>query len=470
MGRWIMLAHVCQRWRRVVFQSPRRLNLRLVCTPKTLARDTLDIWPPLPLIIHDSYWNTQSMSMDDFIAALEHNDRVCQIQLEYISSSQLGYVTNSAAMQKPFPALTDLRLGTFGHEPILDLLESFLGDSSLGDSFLGQTAPLLRSLELSGIPFPGLRKLLLSTTHLVHLDLFNIPPSGYIPPDAMATCLSALTSLAFLRLRFRSPRPRPALESRRPPPPPLTRSILPSLTKIIFKGASEYLEEILARIDAPRLNKMLITFFNQIIFDTPQLSQFISRRPTLRAPENGHIAFISNAIIVRFLSQTRSPDYGGVFSVRILCTASEWQLSSLEQVCTSSLPSLSRLEDLYIFDHGEHPSRWQDDVENSLWLELLHPFTAVKNLYLSEKYVPRIAPALQELVGERTTEVLPTLKNIFLEKFQPWEPLHEGIETFVAARRLTSRRPVEVSRWDMNPEQYTSGKWAPLSLYKSIVV
>ena len=443
-----MLAHVCRRWRSVVFQSPRRLNLRLVYTPKTHARDAkLDIWPwpPLPLIIHDcDRIMTHALSAGDIIAPLNlkhNNDRVCQIQLEYLSIRQFGYATNSAAMQKPFPELTDLRLGMLEYvqkqEPIVP------------DSFLGQTAPCLRSLELSGISFPGLPKLLLSATHLVHLDLFNIPPSGYIPPEVMATSLSALASLVFLRLRFRSSRPRPALESRRPPP--LTRSILPSLAKILFKGASEYLEEFLARVDAPRLNKMLITFFNQIIFDTPQLSQFIGRTPTLTAPEIGHIAFISNAVIVRFLSQT--PGYG-VFGVRILCTASEWQLSSLGQVCTSTFPSLPMLKDLFIFEHGGRPPHWQDDVENTLWLELLHPFAAVKNLYLSKKYIPRIAPALQELVGGRTTEVLPTLENIFLEGSQPLGPFHEGIETFVTARRVTSR-PVAVSRWDMNPEQYT---------------
>ena len=51
----ITLAHVCRRWRSIVFQSPRRLNLRLLCTSKTPVRDTLDIWPPLPLIISDLY-------------------------------------------------------------------------------------------------------------------------------------------------------------------------------------------------------------------------------------------------------------------------------------------------------------------------------------------------------------------------------------------------------------------------------
>ena len=210
--------------------------------------------------------------------------------------------------------------------------------------------------------FPGLPKLLLSATHLVDLDLYGIPRSWYIPPEAMAAGLAVLPNLESLHLQFRYPRPRPALETRRPPPP--TRSILPSLIKILFKGASEYLEEILAWIDAPRLNLLHITFFNQIIFDTPQLFQFIGRRPTLRAPEKGHIAFSSKAIIVKFPSQTF--DYG-VLSVRIQCRASEW-------VCT--------LEELYIFDDRVHPPRWQDDVENTLWLDLLHPFAAVKNLYL----------------------------------------------------------------------------------------
>jgi hypothetical protein len=300
------------------------------------------------------------------------------------------------------------------------------------------------------VSFPGLPKLLLSATHVVDLSLYNISRSGYIPPETMATSLSALTCLESLSLQFRYPRPRPALESRRPPPRPLTRPILPSLTKIRFKGASDYLEEVLARIDALRLNLLHITFFNQIIFDTPQLFQFISRQPTLRAPKECRITFSSKAIIIRFPSQTS--DYT-VISVEIPCTASEWQLSSLEQVCRSSLPPVSTLEDLYIFEGQVNKPRWLDDIGNTLWLDLLRPFVAVKDLYLSQNFKPHIAPALQELVGGRTMEVLPTLKdiNIFFEGIcSPRDllrPLHEGIENFVAARQLTSH-PVEVSRRD----------------------
>jgi hypothetical protein len=423
---------VCRRWRSVVFQSPLRLNLRLYCTRTTRARDTLDIWPPLPLIIRDyRIFADETTGVENIIAALEHNDRVYQIDLKWISSPEWEYVTYSAAMQKPFPELTDLRLSMYKGEsgPILP------------DSFLGGTAPRLRSLHCRRIPFPGLPKLLLSATNLVDLTLDYIPRSGYISPEAMGTGLSALTSLETLHLEFLYPPPRPALRTRRPPP--LTRSILPSLTQIRFKGTSEYLEEILARIDGPRLDGLHITFFNQLIFDTPQLFQFISRTPTLRAPKEGHITFHSTAIDVEISSQTS--DYGEL-SVRIPCTESEWQLSSLEQVCASSLSPISALEDLNIVE-GYPPPRWHDDVESTLWLDLLRPFVAVKNLYLSGEIVPRIAPALQELVGGRTTEVLPTLENIFSRAFWPWGRIDdEGVERFVAARQLTSH-PVAVSPW-----------------------
>ena len=132
------------------------------------------------------------------------------------------------------------------------------------------------------------------------------------------------------------------------------------------------------------------------------------------------------------------------------------------------------MEDLYIFekqgyDEYEEPC-WQDDIENSLWLDLLRSFVALKNLYLSKEFAPRIVPTLQELVGGRTTKVLPTLENIFLEGFQPSGPLYEGIERFVAARQLTSH-PVAVSRWDGDlKQQVISGGRSIISDYRSFFV
>jgi hypothetical protein len=55
---------------------------------------------------------------------------------------------------------------------------------------------------------------------------------------------------------------------------------------------------------------------------------------------------------------------------------------------------------------------WQEDVENIQWLEIFLPFTTVKSLSLSNKFTPRVVPALQELSGESIMEVLPALQSI----------------------------------------------------------
>src|SRR5258708_39676733 len=159
----------------------------------------------------------------------------------------------------------------------------------LPDSFLGGSVPGLRFLYFAGIPFPGLQKPLLSATHLVDLYLCNIPHSGYISPEEMVTCLSVLTSLRNLQLGFESPQSCPDQESGRYAPPPPTRPVLPTLMIFLFNAATEYLEDFLARIDAPRLYHLWITFFNDIFFDTPQLIQFIGR--ITFNPNEVHVAF-----------------------------------------------------------------------------------------------------------------------------------------------------------------------------------
>ena len=460
---WQSLVHVCQRWRSLVFGSPHRLNLRLYCVTHTQTRvkDTLDVWPAFPLLIRggvldvediygleDSIDGTEVVDeteqLDNTIAALGRSDRVCQINLMNFSSSFLENV--STAMQKPFPELTSLQLSSSKIE----------AETALPDLFLGGSAPpRLRYLTLVGIPFPGLPKLLSSATHLGSLDLDDIPHSGYISPEAIVTVLSTLTCLSSLYLGFRSPLSRPEPESRRPPP--LTRSVIPSLFWLCFIGVGEYLEDLVARINTPRLNSLSITFFNQIVFDTPQTIQFINRTSILKTPKEAHLIFEEKGSKVNLkpLKLSRGSYSGcGMLTVRTSCEEFDWQVSALEQVCTSCLPSLSVVEDLYIEETPQSPPcSFQNDIDNALWLQLLSPFPCVKNLYLIGDYAKHIAPALQELVGGRTTEVLPALENIFLEGLMPSgfnvKP-QEGIVKFVAARQLTDY-PISLlpfSLWD----------------------
>jgi len=85
----------------------------------------------------------------------------------------------------------------------------------------------------------------------------------------------------------------------------------------------------------------------------------------------------------------------------------------------------------------------QDGMESVQWLELFRPFPVVQDLYLSPELEPPITAALRELTGERVTEVLPVLRNVFLAGPMP----SSSLEPFVSARRLTDN-PVSVKRWD----------------------
>ena len=415
--KWYTLVHVCRKWRNVVFGSPRRLNLRLFCKARTPVRETIDAWPLLP--IHVQGYDHEKWGVDNIIAALEHNDRICRLHLEYFPSSQMGKVF--AAMQQPFPALECL------------YLESKSETSVVPASFLGGSAPQLQSLTLKYIPFPGLPKLLLSATHLDSLRLYCIPHSGYFSPEAIVTALSALTRLEELFIGFKSPRSRP---DRRRRPPPVTRTLVPVLTYFEFKGASEYLDDLVARIDAPLLDNFEITFFHQLIFDTPQLTQFISRTPKFKASNDARVLFLDWGIRFSTVDEALGLD--------ISCRQSDWQLSSVAQVCGSIF--IPAIEHLYIRGATYYSLSWQDDIETGQWLELLHRLTAVKDLRISPEFVPRIAPTLEELVGGRVTEVLPALQTLFLEEILP-SSVQEMIDKFVAARELAGH-PITVSRWE----------------------
>jgi hypothetical protein len=201
------------------------------------------------------------------------------------------------------------------------------------------------------------------------------------------------------------------------------------------------LDDLVAHIDAPLLVNSRTSFFNDIVFYMPQFFRFICHSP-LKALEEAHVTFDGVTAAVELKSASH-----GVLIVDISCRELDWQVSSLEQVCTSCLPPVSTLEDLYIKEGSSSRAHWQDNFENAVWLELLHPFSAVKNLYLSEEFALRIVPALQEPDGGRATEVLPTLQNIFLEGLKLSGSIQEGIGEFVAMRQLTSH-PIVVSRWD----------------------
>ena len=265
---WYTLVHVCQRWRYVALASPRRLNLRLLCSGRRHVRGTLRVWPALPIVI----WDTMDFESDEdnIIAALEHRYRVCEIKLKRFTGSQSEKLL--PFMQDPFPLLTNLQIESYLHA----------GDKVpiLPHSFLGSSAPHLRSLYLESVSFPALPNLLLAASQLVCLYLSCIP-MGFISPE-MAAALSVLTRVEHMHLVFGSPVSGSDKENRLPLP--LTRSVLPALKWLRLRGGGEYLDDFVARIDVPSINFLGISLTNRPfpLFDLFHLPQFIRRAENLR--------------------------------------------------------------------------------------------------------------------------------------------------------------------------------------------
>jgi hypothetical protein len=425
---WHTLVHVCQRWRYIILESPRRLDLYILCADATPVREMLDIWPPLPIRITSHSFGVGN----NIIAALEHHDRVCAISLD-LTDSPWAILSTGTVLQVPFPALTYLHLQSNGEFPPV-----------LPDTFLTGSAPRLRRLLLRHILFPALPNLLLSCVDLFELYLYRIPE--YISPAAMATCLAALTRLGFLSVEFGSSiarvRPDPRL------PPPLTRAALPSLTYFRFEGFSEYLEDLVAQIDAPQLQHFNICFYNQLLFDIRQLSRFICRLGVLSSPNYAEVTFSKYRVrtILYQLGGANPPQKLGL-EIKFCDLETLDHLSSIAQLCNQSLSLLSGVEQLDVLDSRYFPAL-QGVMDNTQWLEFVRPFTAVRILRISHSLRRLIVSALQELTGKMATEVLPALDSLYLGGYEQLGPVRQAIRPYITARQV-SGHPVAIHHWEV---------------------
>jgi len=398
----------------------------------------LDIWPTLPIVVDDHHSRRRQQPrmepVDGVIAALEHRNRVCQISLGCLPSSLFPIFTGM--MQESFLGLTSLHLDATVKSPMLH-----------PDSFLGGSAPRLRSLTLHRIPFPELPTLLLSTKDLAELRLCDIPHSGYISPRAMVTCLSSLTRLEILELRFVSRQSSLNRSSRH-----LSSSTcidLPALTQFSFEGANEYIDFV-AQINAPLLRHIRITFFDRPLFDISQLTQFIGRLEIFKVPHRAVVDFESVYTDAQF-SLVEDPAHGSTVTFPVSFATLEWQLPLMTALFgSSSSPfrlSSSEGLDIWATDAAGADLYADTDIQ---WLEMLQPFTAVKELRLDvdAHAALSLGSTLQGLAGERAAEVLPALQDIFIDEDCLTGAAREAMRPFITARQL-SGHPVTVHRREL---------------------
>ena len=433
---WHILVHVCRRWRQIVFESPRYLDLKIRCTTKTRFRENLSIWPAFPIAIDFRLTRLDPLP-EDAIAALENTNRIVYLKLDLtqlpsrtwgLRSGTFNLASVSSLMEsKPFPMLKHL---------IIHVADGYT--SVLPDDFLGGSAPRLQTIHFRNVDFVTLQTPPLTASNLVELHLRCIPLARYVLPDRMAMRLADLPRLKTLVLQFQSAFFPPNINH---PihPPAVTRTVLPALTDFEFTGTSKYLEKFIAQIDCPRLNH--ISIFYLIRSAPPQVAQLTSLTGFLNRSLGPEISPFKHAKVrvqaheIRFdLYRHTKPiswDSQPATTTVITClkTNSNWNLLGTLNNFSVILSTVVDLKFVSTF--------WESDLssdEHDLeWLPFLHQLSALQALYVCPLLAGDIGRTLKSVKGEIVAEALPCLDLICLEDHVSY------IEEFAAVRQLSSR-------------------------------
>jgi hypothetical protein len=178
-----------------------------------------------------------------------------------------------------------------------------------------------------------------------------------------------------------------------------------------------YLEHLLARIDTPRLHCFETTYFNQLDFWVPQLSQFICCTESLKLAQSCHVQLhihISN--LYTELDFEEKGCSSSRLTLCISCQRLDWQVSHLAQIFGQSPAMVSNVDNLLIDRvHLQLDPGWKNDTDDTDWLGLLCPFTNAKMLHRSKQLAGHIARVLEGVSREVVTEVLSSLESLLLE-------------------------------------------------------
>jgi hypothetical protein len=213
---------------------------------------------------------------DNIVTALKQSDRVTSIGLTVTSS----LLEKLSAIEGPFLELEDLVL--------------------LSQDSVEQTLPItirwgprLRCLRSTRIAFPALLQLLHPSRNLVDLQLHEFLYPCHFSPEKFVAALSGMAQLRSLSLHFF-----PTADYVAPPPQSSDSEcfVLPLLTRLDFRGSSQYLEGLVAKIEAPRLWDINITFVDEFNFDLSNFSRFIDRIESHKAHRQAHIRLSEHAV------------------------------------------------------------------------------------------------------------------------------------------------------------------------------
>ena len=418
---WYKLAHVCQRWRKLILGSSSYLGVCLVCSKGTPVADMLAHSPPLPLVVdyfHEpEYSDIAAEDEDGLTLALEQRDRVRRIRLRMGITNLQKFIT---AISGEYPMLGYLIIIPFVKKKAFVLPETL-------------QAPHLHHLYLSCFALPIRSPLRTTVMRFVTLFL-NIPNrTTYFQPNALLQWISFMPQLETLVIFFSSPIP--GMDRLLSHVPIITPVTLPNLRWFWFQGDSAYSEAVVRWITTPRLERPEVLFFEQPTFSVPHLVQLITRTENLRF----------NSVTVYFSREqvdavTSFPGNAEIhLYLRVICPQFDLQVSSMAQIFDSFNQTFSTVEHLTLSgEEHSYSSEEHNEVDRTEWHKLLRSFHHVKTLHLEYGLVEEISRCLRLDDGDLPSDLLPELQEL---TYSVGGNADDVFTSFIDARR-TAGRPI----------------------------
>ena len=378
--------------------------------------------PPLPLVID---YNGDITAEDEaaIFLALEQRDRVRRIRfyLPVLNLQKLIMAIDGEYSILEYLILWVPGVPAEGKSTVLILPETF------------QTLHLRVLVLECSIPmrFP----LLGTAAGLVTLNLGLYHPSTYFQPTFLLQPLSSMPQLEILMISFYFAVPNRVVERQLMRTPITTHATLPNLRVFALQAVSAYSEAVFSRITAPRLDNLLIDYYNQIGFSVPQLLQFIGRTENLRF-DRAEFDFKSEHVSV----QVNTPGTNvsiPAFVIGIDCWHLDWQVSSMAQISNALSPIFSAVEHLTL-KHRLHDrsSEEHNEVDRTEWRKLLRSFSNVKTFRIDDGIIKELSRSLPLEDGEHPLEILPELQEL---TYPGRSIIDDGFTSFIGARQNAGR-------------------------------
>jgi hypothetical protein len=247
--------------------------------------------------------------------------------------------------------------------------------------------------------------------------------------------------------------------------PAMTHVTFPNLRWFEFLGHKAYMEAIVCRITAPRLEKLNIQLMFDLSLSVPGLLQFMDTTENLKF-DSADFEFC------RFRTSAKMYLRGGpkviALSVTVIGFVLDAQVTSMAEIFNSLGQKLSTVEYL-TFEYKD--SLEYNEVEfdrtswrRTEWRNLLGSFGNVKTLRVNEELVEAVSHCLQVDEGEPSLELLPELRRL---SYIAFGDTYRPFKSFIATRKKAGRPVTLISRSSSGSNQGSSDSSSVIMLRSS---